>query len=83
MRYLCLKSVLPLLTLVASACREAWNAPSASLRLQRARFRSPLPPDASFRIELRRIDERSIGFACTLGTTRIADGTFVIAEPQA
>jgi acyl-coenzyme A synthetase/AMP-(fatty) acid ligase/3-hydroxymyristoyl/3-hydroxydecanoyl-(acyl carrier protein) dehydratase len=72
-----------MLTLVASACREAWHAPAASLRLQRARFRSPLPPDIRFRIELRRIDERSIGFACTLGTTRIADGTFVIVAPDA
>ena len=71
-----------MLTLVAVACRDAWNLPSTSLRLQRARFRAPLPPDASFRIELRRSDERSIAFACAHGTTRIADGAFVMRRVQ-
>jgi acyl-CoA synthetase (AMP-forming)/AMP-acid ligase II len=72
-----------ILTLVASACREAWGGRSAPLRLQRARFRAPLPPETSIRIELRRVDDREISFACTQGTTRIADGAFLLETREA
>ena len=72
-----------ILTLVASACREAWRYPSTALHLQRARFRAPLLADTTLRIELHRSGERSIAFICTHGPTRIADGAFVIEERRA
>ena len=69
-----------ILTLVASACHDAWGCAAPSLHLQRARFRAPLLPDAKIRIELVRADDRSIAFVCTHDATRIADGAFVIGE---
>lgn len=65
-----------ILTLVASACREAWGEAAVPLRLQRARFRAPLRPQAQVRIAVERGDDGSISFACTQDATRIADGSF-------
>ena len=65
-----------LLTLVTAACREAWDT-RAPLKLERARFRAPLVPGATLRIELERRDAGSIAFVCTHDHVRIADGTLV------
>jgi 3-hydroxyacyl-[acyl-carrier-protein] dehydratase len=62
-----------LLTLVDAACREAF--PDCVPRgIAHARFRAPLGPDASMRVELVRRDDGRVEFRCTSAGIRIADG---------
>lgn len=69
-----------LLTLVATACREALGREPTSIRFDHARFRAPLAPDTPLRV---RLDLRSTGriaFACTTGDSRVADGAITFTE---
>ena len=61
-----------LLTLVAAACRDAFG--DHPMKLQNARFRAPLAPGATVRVQLDRRDDGRILFACSSDATRVADG---------
>ena len=67
-----------LLTLVDAACREAWGSMPASIRLDHARFRAPLAPGDLLRVQLDRQADGRITFACTVGATRVADGSITL-----
>jgi 3-hydroxymyristoyl/3-hydroxydecanoyl-(acyl carrier protein) dehydratase len=67
-----------LLTLVAAACREAWNCAPASMQLDNARFRAPLAPEMTLRVRLDRHANGRIAFTCTSGQTRVADGAMTM-----
>jgi acyl-coenzyme A synthetase/AMP-(fatty) acid ligase len=70
-----------LLTLVDTACREAWASMPASIRLDHARFRAPLAPGDLLRVQLDRRADGRITFACTVGATRVADGSITLLVP--
>ena len=61
-----------LLTLVAAACRDAFG--DGPMTLEQARFRAPVAPGATVRVQLDRRDDGRIAFACNSDATRVADG---------
>ena len=67
-----------LLTLVASACRDAFGHEATSYRLDHARFRAPLAPATPLRIRLDRREAGHVAFACSSGATRVADGVMTL-----
>ena len=62
-----------ILTLVEAACREAFSTTPVT-GIAHARFRSPLAPGTTMRIELVLVRDGTIAFACTGPAGRIADG---------
>ena len=67
-----------LLTLVASACRDAFGHEPVSSRLDHARFRAPLAPATPLSIRLDRREAGRVAFSCSAGATRVADGVITL-----
>ena len=68
-----------LLTLLEAACRDAYPATQVA-GIVHARFRSPLSPGMTMRIELERRADGGIAFACVGPAGRIADGVLSAVE---
>ena len=67
-----------LLTLVEACCREHLRMAATVAELDFVRFRQPLPPDQSFRIELDVESGGRIRFAIVSDGVKIADGRLAL-----